>query len=84
VAVCALDGLADHRHHVGVALVEIKGDDLGVAVHAQHQLRQVVGADGETVEMMQERFGQQRVGRNLAHHDQAQSFVAALQSVLRQ
>jgi len=34
------------------------------------------------VEVLQEVFGQQRVGRDLAHHDQAQSHFAALQAVL--
>ena len=44
------DGLADHRHHGLVPLVEERGELAGVAVDAQDQLGEVVGADGEAVE----------------------------------
>ena len=36
----------------GIALVEIEGDDLGIAVDAQRELRQIVGADREAVEQL--------------------------------
>ena len=42
VAICAIDRLADHRHNAGVTLVKIKGDNLGVSVNAEDELRQVV------------------------------------------
>ena len=56
----------------------------GVAVEAERQLRHVVGADREAVEMLEEPVGEDRVGRDLAHHDDAQAVLAALQAVLRQ
>ena len=44
-----------HFEHAGVALIEIKGDDLGIAVDPQGQLRQVVGADRKAVEQLRQR-----------------------------
>ena len=55
VALRALDGQADHLLDALVALVEIEGDDLGIAIDAQGELRQVVRADGEAVEELGER-----------------------------
>jgi len=47
-------GEPDHFLDSGVALVEIKRHDGRVPVDAQRQLRQIVGADGETVEELAE------------------------------
>ena len=52
-----------------------------VAVDAERQLRHVVGADREAVEVLEEAVGEERVRRNLAHHDDAQPVLAALEPV---
>ncbi len=57
------------------------GNDARVTVQAQGQLGQVVGADREAVEVFQELFGEDGVGRQFAHHDHAQAVVAAGQAV---
>ena len=49
----------------------------GVAVQAERELRQVVRADREAVEVLEELLGQDGVARHLAHHDHAQAVVAA-------
>ena len=54
VALGAGDGEPQHFEHAGIALVEIEGDDLGIAIDAQGQLRQIVGADREAVEQLRE------------------------------
>ena len=51
------DGLGDQRLHGRVALVEDVGDDLGVAIDAERELRQVVRADREAVEDLGELLG---------------------------
>src|SRR5450830_688051 len=81
VAACAFHREADHLFHAGVALIEIEGDDLGIAIHAQGQLSQVVGADGETVEDFSERVDQDDVVRDLAHDVNLQPIVATLEAV---
>ena len=58
------------------------GDDARIAVERQRQLRHVVRADREAVEVLEELVGQNRVGRDLAHHDDAQAVLAALEAVL--
>ena len=72
--------------HGRVALVEVVRQLLqpGVAVQAQGELGQVVGADGHAVEVGQELVGQDGVARHLAHHDQAQAVLAALQAAVGQ
>src|SRR5690606_25720897 len=78
------DGHGQQLLHRRVALVEQAGDDARVAVQAQGQLGQVVGADREAVEDFQELLGQQGVRRHLAHHDDLQAMLAALQAVAGQ
>jgi hypothetical protein len=41
----------------------------GVAIQAERELGEVVRADREAVEDVEELVGQQRVGGHLAHHD---------------
>ena len=77
-------GADGHRQQLldrRVALVEQVGDDPGVPVQAQGELGQVVGADREAVEDLQELLGQQRVGGDLAHHDDLQAVLALLEAV---
>ena len=54
------DGAGDQGLHGGVALVEVAGQQLqaGVAVQAQRELRQVVRADREAVEVIEELVGE--------------------------
>ena len=51
-----LDGLRQQHAHSRIALVEVGCEQLhaGIAVQAQSQLGQVVGTDGETVEVLKE------------------------------
>ena len=77
------DGLADHRHHGLVPLVEECGQLRRIPVHAQDQLGEVVGADGEAVEAGGELLGEDHVGRDLAHHVDLQAVLAPDQAVLR-
>jgi hypothetical protein len=81
-----LDGQVDQRLDGRVALVEVLRQQLQarVAVQAQGELGQVVGADGEAVEELQELLGQDGVARDLAHHDELEIVLAALQAVLGQ
>ena len=53
----------EHRLHRRVALVEVARQQLepGVAVEAERELRQVVRADREAVEVLEELLGQDRV-----------------------
>ncbi len=64
-----------------VALVEQLGDDGGVAIQAERELRHVVRADRHAVEVFEVLVREQRVGRQLAHHDDLQIVLAALQAI---
>src|SRR5690606_15385533 len=57
------NGIGQQLLDCSVTLVEQVSDNAGVPVQAQCQLSQVVGTDGETIEMLQELIGQQRVSR---------------------
>src|SRR3974390_168589 len=50
VALGAGDREPQHLQHARVSFVKIEGDDFGVAIDPQRKLRQIVGADRETVE----------------------------------
>ena len=54
VAGAALDRQPDHLLDARVALIEVEGDDVGVAVDAERELGEVVGADREAVEQFGE------------------------------
>src|SRR3569623_974756 len=85
VLAACLAGLDGHLHefqHGAVAFVEA-GDDDGVTVHAEGALGEVVGADRETVEQVEELVGEQGVGGYFAHHENFQILFAAAQTVLR-
>ncbi len=69
----ALDGL--------VALVEMLRHDGGVAIQPERELGQVVGADRHAVEVLEIFVRQQRVGRQLAHHDDLEAVLAAAEAV---
>ena len=65
----------------GLQLVELRGDQLRVAVHAKDELGQVIGADGEPVEELGERIGEDRIGGNLGHHVHLEAVVSAREPV---
>jgi hypothetical protein len=65
-----------------IALVEGMCHQAGVAVEAQGELGKVVRADREAVEVLEELLGQDRVRRDLAHHDQLEVVRAAFETVL--
>ena len=83
VALGAGYGEAQHFEHAGVAFIEIEGDDLGIAVDSQGQLRQVVGADRKAVELLGEGVDLNDVVGDLAHHVDLQAVLAAQEPVLR-
>jgi hypothetical protein len=80
----ALDGHRQQHLDGRVAFVEGVGHQAGVAVQAQGELGQVVRADREAVEVLEELLGQQGVGGDLAHHDELELVFAALEAVLGQ
>src|SRR6056297_368564 len=77
------DYLFDHAFDGLVAGVEQAFEYGGIAVDAQHQLGQVVAADGEAVKAPSELVGENHVGGNLAHHIDLESGGTAPQSGLR-
>src|SRR5215208_5366012 len=79
-----LDRAADQGLHGWITFVKGGGYQTRVAVQAQRELSQVVGSDGETVEMIKERIGEHSIGRKLAHHDHFQAVVTSTKSVLGQ
>ena len=76
------DGERQQRLDRVVALVERLGHDRRVAIEPERELRHVVGADRHAVEVLEVPLGEQRVRRQLAHHDDAQPVDAALEPVL--
>src|SRR3569833_2694532 len=78
------DGFGQQFLHRRIALVETAGHQAGVAVDTEGELGKIVAADGETVDIVQEVLGQQHVGGDLAHHDQPQAMLAALEAVIGQ
>src|SRR3569832_1549420 len=78
-------GLDRHLHefqHRAVALVEA-GDDTRIAVDAERELGEVVGADGEAVEEVEELVGEQGIRGYLAHHVYLEIALAAFETVFR-
>ena len=63
-----------------VAFVVVERDDLAVAIHAEGELGEVVGAYGEAVEAFGEFIDQDHVVRDLAHRVHLQIVLAASQT----
>mmetsp|Transcript_19074 Transcript_19074/g.36714 ORF Transcript_19074/g.36714 Transcript_19074/m.36714 type:complete len:327 (-) Transcript_19074:1929-2909(-) len=76
-----LDDVRQGLLHGGGALVEVLGDEAGVAVEAERELREVVGADGEPVEVVEELVGEEDVRGQLGHHLHLEAVVAPLEPV---
>ena len=81
VALGAEHGEPEHLQHAGIALVEIEGDDLGITVHAQRELGQVVGADRKSIEQLGKGVDLDDVVGDLAHDVDLKTVLAALQTV---
>ena len=82
VALGAGDRQPQHLEHAGIALVEIEGDDLGIAIDAQGELRQIVGSDGEAVEQLGEGVDLDHIVGDLAHDIDLEPVLAAREAVL--
>ena len=81
VLAAGADRHRQHGLHRGVALVEGLGHQAGIAVEPQGELREVVRADREAVEKLEELLGKQGVRRQLAHHDDAQAVDTSFQVI---
>mmetsp|Transcript_6288 Transcript_6288/g.14487 ORF Transcript_6288/g.14487 Transcript_6288/m.14487 type:complete len:510 (-) Transcript_6288:1331-2860(-) len=80
----SLDQGLQALHHRWVPLVEVLGNEAGVAVQTQRQLREVVASDGEAIKVLQEFLSQEDVAGQLCHHVHLQSVFTTLQAVLLQ
>lgn len=78
---CA-DGDLEKFLHGRIAFVEAAGHKTGVAVQTQRELREIVGTDREAVDIVEELVGKDGIGRNFAHHIQAQTVFTALETML--
>ena len=76
-----LDRHRNQRLDRFIAFIEQLRDRARVAIESQRELRQIVGADRHTVEVIEETLREHRVRRQLAHHDDFQPVLAALESV---
>src|ERR1700739_277327 len=81
----SLAGLRNHpRDHPLdrlILFVEEISKLAGIAVHTEGQLGQIVGANGEAVEMLRKFSSQDDIGWNLAHDIHLQAVFTALQPV---
>ena len=75
--VCRANHLGDRPLDGVIALVEQVRDELRVAVDAEHELREIVAADGEAVEHLRELLRQDHVAGDLAHHVDLETALAA-------
>ena len=71
----------EHLQHAGIAFVEIEGNDLGIPIDTQRELRQVVGADREPVEQFRKRINLNDIVRDLAHDVYLKAVLPALETV---
>ena len=76
------DDIAHHVFHRLISLVEQFGQVGGVAVYAEHELGEIVAADGKTIKTLGEFFGKYGVRRHFAHHINLQSTPATHQAVV--
>src|SRR6266571_6313472 len=76
-----LDRLSQHGFHRRVALVERGRYESRVAVQSERELREIVRPDRESVEVLEKLLGEHRVRGYLAHHDEPQAVLPALQAV---
>ena len=60
-------GKLEHFQHAGIALVEVERDNLGISVHSQRQLGQVVGADRKSIEQLGKGVNLDHIVGDLAH-----------------
>ncbi len=75
------DDLGDHAFHGWIPFIEDGRDDFAVAVDAEDELGEVIGADAEAVEEFGEFVGEDHVAGDLAHDVDLEVVLAAFQSV---
>ncbi len=83
-AVGRLDDVRAGLQHGGIALVEERRDQRAVPVHAENELRQIVGPDGEAVEDACVLIGEEDVGRQFRHHVHFQPVAPLHEAALAQ
>lgn len=82
---CDCDRSFDGGHDSFVALVEGIGESLTVAIDAQNQLGQVVGADGDPIDTnVDEAVEDDNVGGNFHHHPELEVVHSPDQTLLGQ
>ena len=64
-----LNSHPQQRLYRWVALIEGFGDEAGITIQPERELRKIIGANGKTVEVLQELIRQQRIGGDFTHHD---------------
>jgi len=58
----------DHPLYRRIPLIEDMGDFLRITIQAQHQLGQVIGANGKSIENLAEFIGHDHIAGDFAHH----------------
>ena len=73
---------ANHLFHTGVALIKIKGNNPWTAIHAQSELGQIIGANGEAVKQFGESINLNNIVGDLAHNVDIQAIFSTLEAVM--
>src|SRR5438094_9733774 len=74
--------LAHDVFHGFISLIEQLGELRGIAIDPEHQLGEIVAADGKTIETLGEFLREHNVRRHLAHHVNLQSGAPTHEAVL--
>ena len=77
------DRQGDHRLHTGVAFIEEIGHEGRIAIEAQGELGEVIGADREAIEAFSEGLGGDHIAGQFAHHEHLQAVLTAHQTLFR-
>ena len=77
------DRQGDHRLHAGVAFIEEISHQSRIAIEAQGELGEVIGADREAIEAFGEGLGGDHIAGQLAHHIHLEAVTTAHQTLLR-
>ena len=83
IATGAADRQSEHLQHAGIPFIEVECDDVGIAVDAERELGEIVGAYRKSVEKLCELIDQNHIVGNFAHHEYFQA-VSPPKTVLRQ
>lgn len=83
MTMCASDHFLHEAQHRWILLVEIGSQDGRVTVHAERELRQIIGADGKAVKLGSKSVNRQRITRNLGHRINLEAVPAAHEAMMR-